>query len=123
MDESLVHVVLRAGADGPVEFVVLSARARTREPGPGVHLCDPRPTTARPGVVRVEVRDLLVDSEPFTSALRQGRLEDFRQLAHRCVEVVVIGALARSGLELVGEARATAGLAQGVDRLIDALAA
>lgn len=121
MDESLVHVVLRAGDQGPVEFAVLEAHAASRCPTAGVQICDPVAPTPSGGVVRVEIRDLLVDSHHFADAITQGRLEEFRTLAHQCVVVVVGAALARHGLEPVRDQDFHHGLATATDRLIDAL--
>lgn len=123
--DSIVRLTVRSYADGPSEVLLLPAQRVDAEQWPappGVVVCDTPPMAevdAGPGVMSLQVHDLLAETGHLQVAAALGELGRYRVLAHRLMVAVVGALLIRSGLMLTEPETAHRDLGAALDRLID----
>lgn len=121
--DSIVHLTVRSYADGPSETLLLPAQRLDPErwslPS-DVVVCDLQPPSdVEPGVMSLQVHDLLAETGHLQVATALGELGRYRVLAHRLMVAVVGALLARCGLLLTDPEQAHDELRAALDRLID----
>ena len=121
--DSLVKLTLSSRVDGPCETLVLAARQvefETWDHATDVVLCD-RPSTdsEAPGVLSLQVHDLLAETGHLQVAEALGEIARYRVLAHRLMVAVVGALLLRAGLLLSDPEVAHEAIRAALDRLID----
>lgn len=123
--DSIVRLTVRSYADGPSEVLILPAQRVDPEQwpaAPGVAVCDVPPAAevdAGPGVMSLQVHDLLAETGHLQVAAALGELGRYRVLALRLMVAVVGALLIRSGLTLTEPEAAHGELGAALDRLID----
>lgn len=121
--DSMVRLTLRSHSDGPSEVLMLPAHRAEPDQWPesaGVAVCDPlTPGDIAPGVMSLQVNDLLAETGHLQVAAALGELDRYRVLAHRLMIAVVAALLIRSGLLLCDPESAHDEIREALDRLID----
>jgi hypothetical protein len=121
--DSIVRLTLRSYADGPSETLMLPAQRADPDgwmPPAGVVICDQTPRTdVTPGVLSLDVHDLLAETGHLQVAAALGELGRYRVLAHRLMVAVVGALLIRSGMLLSDPEQAHEEMRSALDRLID----
>jgi hypothetical protein len=121
--DSMVRLTLRSYADGPSEVLMLPAQRADPGQWPasaGVMVCDPPPPgDIAPGVMSLQVHDLLAETGHLQVAAALDELGRYRVLAHRLMVAVVGALLIRSGVLLCEPERAHDDMRDALNRLID----
>jgi len=121
--DSLVKLTLSSRVDGPSETLVLAARPadfETWDHATDVVLCDRVRTDGEaPGVLSLQVHDLLAETGHLQVAEALGEMARYRVLANRLMVAAVGALLLRAGLLLTDPDTAHEAIRTALDRLID----
>jgi hypothetical protein len=121
--DTIVRLTIRSYADGPSEVLLLPARRADPDQWPvatDVTVCDVADVPGlAPGVMSLDVHDLLAETGHLQVATALGELGRYRVLAHRLMVAVVGALLIRSGVLLSDPEYAHEDMRQALDRLID----